>query len=72
MGTKINPGRFDCYDAAAPDEPMFVLLARDRHAPMLIEQWADMRRREGEDPAKVQEAIDCAQSMRAWVKESKA
>lgn len=29
MGTKNNPGAFDCYANAEPDEPMFVLLARD-------------------------------------------
>ncbi|HAW11807.1 MAG TPA: aspartate decarboxylase, partial [Chloroflexi bacterium] len=29
MGTKNNPGKFDCYDDAHPDEPMFVLLGRD-------------------------------------------
>jgi hypothetical protein len=29
MGTKSNPGPFDCYAKAEPDEPMFVLLARD-------------------------------------------
>ena len=26
---KENPGRFDCYANALPDEPMFVLLARE-------------------------------------------
>lgn len=33
MGTKNNPGAFDCYANAEPDEPMFVLLGRDKHAP---------------------------------------
>lgn len=36
MGTKNNPGTFDCYANAAPDEPMFVLLGRDKHAPLLV------------------------------------
>lgn len=44
MSTKNNPGRFDCYDKADPDEPMFVLLARDPDAPYLVAEWA--RRRE--------------------------
>lgn len=67
MGTKNNPGRFDCYDAADPDEPMFVLLARDPLAPMLVERWARIRRDEmDEDPAKVAEAFDCAAAMRQW------
>src|SRR5262245_36587923 len=56
MGTKANPGKFDCYAAARPDEPMFHLLGRDKHAPILIELWASMREFDGEDPAKVAEA----------------
>ena len=32
MGTKNNPGKFDCYEHAKPDEPMFVLLGRDLEA----------------------------------------
>jgi hypothetical protein len=44
MGTKNNPGKFDCYDDAHPDEPMFVLLGRDPAAGSLVRLWA--RRRE--------------------------
>jgi hypothetical protein len=43
MGTKNNPGKFDCYHAAGPDEPMFVLLARDRIAPYLVSIWSSIR-----------------------------
>lgn len=43
MGTKQNPGRFDCYEAALPDEPMFVLLARDPLAPFLVSIWSAIR-----------------------------
>lgn len=43
MGTKNDPGRFDCYKAAGPDEPMFVLLARDPTAPSLVRAWAALR-----------------------------
>lgn len=43
MGTKNNPGQFDCYEAAEDDEPMFVLLARDALAPDTIEDWARRR-----------------------------
>lgn len=66
MGTKRNPGKFDCYEAAAPDEPMFVLLGRDKHAPMLVELWAEMRRLDGESIVKIVEAEDCAEAMRRW------
>ncbi|MBX3488889.1 hypothetical protein [Parvibaculum sp.] len=65
MGTKNNPGAFDCYAAAEPDEPIFVLLGRDRHAPSLVRLWALARMREGEDEAKVQEALQCAAAMDA-------
>lgn len=63
MATKNNPGAFDCYANATPDEPMFVLLGRDRHAPILVRLWAELRRRDGEDLAKVVEAVSCASSM---------
>jgi len=66
MGSKQNPGDFDCYANAEPDEPMFVLLGRDKHAPMLVELWAAMRALDGEKPAKVAEARECAEDMRAF------
>jgi hypothetical protein len=43
MATKNNPGEFDCYANALPDEPMFVLLARDTSAPWLVEIWRHLR-----------------------------
>ena len=66
MGTKNNPGDYDCYQKAEADEPMFVLLARDRYAPILVMLWAELREAAGEDPDKVQEARDCADDMTAW------
>lgn len=66
MGTKNNPGAFDCYANAHPDEPMFVLLGRDKHAAGLIRLWAIFRARDGEDDAKVQEALACARAVEAW------
>lgn len=66
MGTKNKPGNFDCYSKADPNEPMFILLARDPLAPGLVDDWALRREISGEDPAKVQEAYDCAETMRAW------
>ena len=66
MGTKNSPGKFDCYANADPDEPMFVLLARDKHAPALVEMWAAMREIDGEDHAKIKEARDCAEAMRQY------
>lgn len=67
MGTKNDPGKFDCYGAAEPDEPMFVLLGRDRLAPSLVDEWADLA--EGglaHSSEKIAEARQCAAAMRAW------
>lgn len=66
MSTKNNPGEFDCYANAEPDEPMFVLLGRDKHAPCLVWLWAALRHLDGEDPAKVQEARECCAQMMEW------
>jgi hypothetical protein len=43
MGTKLNPGTYDCYANAEPDEPMFVLLGRDPLAPFLVSIWSKVR-----------------------------
>lgn len=67
MGTKNNPGNFDCYANAEPDEPMFILLGRDKFAPSLVEHWADGREADGEDAEKVEEARQCADAMRKWL-----
>lgn len=67
MGTKNNPGAFDCYAAADPDEPLFILLGRDRTAPDIVRTWANVREEEGvTDPAKIAEARDCADAMKRW------
>lgn len=75
MGTKNDPGKFDCYANAEPDEPMFILLARDTSAPAIVEQWARMRamaiadgRKPASDAPMVSEALICAGKMRAWRK----
>jgi hypothetical protein len=66
LGTKNIPGEFDCYAKAEPDEPMFVLLGRDKYAPMLVNLWAEMRRLDGEDPAKITEALVCSIDMKTF------
>jgi hypothetical protein len=73
MGTKENPGEFDCYDKAQPDEPMFVLLARDPAAPSLIRRWASIRQddiinglRPDSDRGLVYEALVVARAMEVW------
>lgn len=66
MGTKNTPGQFDCYSAAHPDEPMFVLLGRDPDAAVLVRIWAALREARDENPAVVGEARACSQAMRQY------
>lgn len=73
MGTKLKPGAFDCFRNALPDEPMFILLARDPWAPKLVEDWAMYREnmvaagnRPPTDKAMVTEARTCAHAMGIW------
>lgn len=66
MGTKKRPGKYDCYEAADDDEPMFVLLARDPMAPDVVRYWAMWRELSGADAAKVDEARACARAMEDW------
>lgn len=71
MGTKNRPGSFDCYASAEGDEPVFVLLARDVHAPLLVRMWADIREASGEVPVKIEEARSCADAMARWNERSR-
>ncbi len=73
MGTKNDPGQFDCYANAAPDEPMFILLARDPVAAELVREWAHQRQRLIElgakpksDETMIGEAMQCATAMDMW------
>lgn len=43
MGTKNNPGDYDCYAKLGPDEPYFLLRAKDPAAPYLTMMWAASR-----------------------------
>jgi len=64
MGTKNNPTANDCYAKAEPDEPMFVLLGRDKHAPTLVWLWSVLRELDEEpQPEKIKEAQECAVAM---------
>lgn len=73
MGTKNDPGSYDCYAIAEPDEPMFILLGRDRDAAMAVKMWAfsrmqqiDLGIRPESDRAQVSEAMKCATEMEIW------
>lgn len=73
MGTKRNPGKFDCMAKALPDEPTFTLLARDAAAPEIVDLWATIREtmiENGDKPpfdvALISEARQCARDMIVW------
>ena len=70
MGTKNNPGAYDCYANAHPDEPMFILLGRDPAAGALVRLWCDIRDEakpgDEKNAAKISEAAACATAMEAW------
>ncbi len=73
MATKQTPGQFDCYANALPDEPMFVLLARDPDFRRLVQKWAKRRRRDCaaglrpmSDMKMVQAALDTALAGEMW------
>ena len=73
MATKNNPGNFDRYKNADPDEPMFILLGRDQSAPDKVRRWAREREeligfgiKPESDRAKVIEAYEVANQMEEW------
>jgi hypothetical protein len=75
MGTKLNPGAWDCHASALLDEPMFTLLARDPNAPAVVRRWAHGRalyvslgRAPESDRAMVEEAHRGARDMELWRK----
>ncbi len=77
MGSKNNPGKFDCYNSALPDEPTFTLLARDPDFFRLVRKWAKRRSyavqcgdRPQSDMDMVVEADECAYDGREWRKKN--
>jgi hypothetical protein len=73
MGTKLNPGPYDCYRAALPDEPLFVLLARSPEFHSTVRHWASLRETRlisGEVPHSdyriIVEARGCAATGAEW------
>jgi len=43
MGTKQQPSQYDCLSKLLPDEPNFLLLGRDKCAPVAVWLWAVLR-----------------------------
>ncbi len=40
MGTKEDPGKYDCYAKLEPGEPYFTLRGKDPIAPYLVRIWS--------------------------------
>jgi hypothetical protein len=71
MSTKNNPGKFNCYEKAEPDEPMFVLLGRDPVASFVVRYWAVLRAATGENlnsDEQITKALQDADAMEAWAR----
>lgn len=69
MGTKNNPGTYDGFAKAEPDEPYFTLLGRDPLAPFLVGLWAGLKSAHdpSADEAKLKEALETANAMDEWL-----
>ena len=55
-----------CLQKAGDDEPIFVLRAQDRIAPMIVRAWAREAQARGCYPEKVEEAHRLADLMLEW------
>jgi hypothetical protein len=55
-----------CLGKAAADEPVFILRAHDRLAPLVVEIWADLAKAHEAPPEKTAGAMALATEMRAW------
>jgi len=71
MATKAHPGKYDCHAKAEPNEPLFIILGRDRFAEHLVRIWAALCAMEDvrqEKLDKISEALHCANAMQAYRK----
>jgi hypothetical protein len=67
MGTKNNPGPYDCYAHAEPDEPIFVLRGKDPAAHIVVAFWAALSKQlHNQTQEKMMEAAKIAAEMRLW------
>jgi hypothetical protein len=71
MANKNHPGKFRCYEAAMPDEPMFVILGRDPAGPATLAFWARQREimgkdQEGDDLERIVAARSESEDMFHW------
>ncbi len=62
---KLEKGE-GCLAKSQPGEPVFILVARDKLAPQLVEDWAKRGVAIGVNNEKVMEAFRLADEMRIW------
>jgi len=55
-----------CLNRSQNDEPVFVLVGRDRTAPAAIEAWCDLAKEAGAPEEKIREGLRDARLMREW------
>jgi hypothetical protein len=63
MGYRDND---DCLAKVAPDEPIFVLRAKDKLAPMMVALWIRLAQEHGCPMPKLENAARLKQAMRDW------
>lgn len=71
MGTKTNPGTYDCLGKLADNEPFFVLRGQDMTSPRFVRAWAAAAESLGCPPEKVAEARQVANAMDDWPKKKR-
>jgi hypothetical protein len=69
MWSKTNPGPFDRYAAAEPDEPLFVLRGSDPVSTLLVSLWTGVRNVMGANrPDEALDAIQCSLALEQWAR----
>lgn len=66
MATKAQEKIAGCFAKAAEDEPLFVLRAQDKLAPIVVKLWAELAAHHGAGLEKVHEAKRLAFEMEQW------
>lgn len=74
MATKDTPGDFDCYAKLRPDEPYFVIRAKDPVGAKAVRAWCQLRRGAGilkpNERQRLREAEAVADAMQEWRKKN--
>jgi hypothetical protein len=69
MWSKTNPGPFDRYAEAEPEEPIFVLLGRDPVSTFLVSLWIGMHAvMRDNSPSAALDAVQCTLALEQWAR----